>query len=153
MRVYIRRFDKEDALQLSQLDKAWKNENISPGFYARSPKAFIEDSRKGICFLAAEAAGQVIGYGLGEIVKFKNKSRFYVGKGEIFLFLDSLYVSKQYRSRGIGKKIVSAIRKEAQTLKVGSIHLITDSKKQGKLVSFYRSCGFKCVYTRMKLEL
>lgn len=143
----IRFFKTSDAKQLSELDKIWQKEKVSPRMIPRTAKQFIANSKKEICFVA-EADNLLVGYILGKPKNYiKNK------KQRKYLYLESLYVLKQHRKLNIGKKLILAIIKESKNQNLDLITLDADSKARDKLISLYKKCGFSVSFTRMGLKL
>jgi len=78
------------------LDSEWKSEGISLGFVPRSRLGFLKAIKNDIVFVAEE--DKVIDYILG-VIKLNRKARYYLGKNEPYMLLDSVYVLKGYRNK------------------------------------------------------
>lgn len=56
-------------------------------------------------------------------------------------------VDPRYRGRGIGKKLIDAILKEARNKKISTVYLLSHSKLKSAL-HLYQACGFKIVQVK-----
>ena len=78
----------------------------------------------------------MISFIFGDLINIEKNSEY-----EILL----IYVSKHYRGKGLGTKLLNKIEKNINCLK--KIHLEV-SKKNLEGISFYTKMGFKKIYTR-----
>ena len=156
LEIKVRIAQKNDGKNLYLIDKVWKKEAISPGFIPRTKQRFADAIEKDIV-VVAEKKNKIIGYALGSIKKSVKQhvdidqdvihmNEF--GKDKTYIDIDSLYVLKKYRSKGIGKILMKKLIKEVKRRGIRRVLLASDNKKNPeKLISFYKSLGFEIVVT------
>lgn len=148
--IRIRVADKEDAPSLEGIDNAWKEESISSGLIPRTQKKFLKIIKEGAVVVVAENDGKVIGYTCGVVKKAARPSPN--GKNQ-YLDLDSAYVLKQYRNRGIGKRLVKKLIDITKKKNLDTIWLTADSLELQRLINFYKCLNFKTSYIHMKYDI
>jgi len=90
--------------------------------------------RKGICFVA-EIDGKVVGYATGALLSIENWRP--VSRAE----LDNLYVSGEYRSKGVGASLIGAFIEWSKEKKVDRVVLHAVAQNE-QAVSFYQRNSF-----------
>ena len=100
--IRIRVANNKDALSLEYIDNSWKKESISAGFMPRTQKKFLKIIKEGAVVVVAEKEGRLIGYVCGVVKKAKKSSP---SGNTYYLDLDSAYVLKRYRNKGVGKQL------------------------------------------------
>lgn len=117
----------EDLLSLS---KAWADEKCGPSYAANNIDDFVDTD----IYVALEN-GRIVAYAFGHI-KTLEEATSYNKVGEKAFELDEIYVAKNYRNRGIGKKLYEfvelAVRDQADLL-----GLIATSYRYKDLLRFY----------------
>ena len=124
----IRIAELKDCRRCAELSKI---EELKPAVGGYPPKKYFElfvDKDK--MFFVAEENDNIVGYILGEPMK-----------GNI-ANLGLLAVDKKYRGKGIGKKLIEAMRKRCNEKGLNYL-LLYATKNNKKTLEFYRKCGFK----------
>ncbi len=57
-------------------------------------------------------------------------------------FVDEFYLEKEYRGKGIGKKVIEYVTEEAKKLKITALHLEVEQHNE-KALNLYRAFQFK----------
>lgn len=117
----------EDLLSLS---KAWADEKCGPSYNANDIDAFV-----GTDVYASLENGRIIAYALGHI-KTLEKETSYNKAGEKAFELDEIYVAKDYRDQGIGKKLYEFVESRVRN-QVDLIGLVAMSYRYRDLLRFY----------------
>ena len=134
IKIYKKDKDKIDnhkyLKQLLALSSAWAKEKICVSYKANEESEFINKE----LYLVLDE-DKIIGYGLGHIKKLKDKTS-YNQIGEKAFELDELYIKKNYRNKGIGKKLFKYIEKDLKD-QVDLIGLVAATKKYKELLKFY----------------
>jgi len=128
----------KDLDEVYSLERKWKAEDISPNMQESSKKEIqkaIEEER----VLVAEENTKIIGFLLFEL------------HGN-YCELDSMYVNKEIRKKGIGKELMKTFLSLPKIKKCKMLSLHADSKKENKLVKFYEQFGFKRIAVLMRKE-
>lgn len=117
------------------------NSPISPLIQYLNPdetihKAVSELLSKRLTTFVVEDNGKLIGYISGKIIR--NKGKVFHTEG----YVDDWFVRKNYRSKGIGRKLYKVLLKEFQ--KRNCSHLgIGAYAENKKAIDFYHKLGFK----------
>ena len=80
----------------------------------------------------------MVGYAYGSYETKTRSSSFYNENDKIF-YLEEIYVSKEYRSSGIGTKLYEALERDAKKENCTAIELICASKDKVKAINFYQN--------------
>ena len=114
---------------LIELSKEWASENITYGYRANQRSDLNEP-----CFLAIDD-NQIIGYIFGH---YYDNEKFIadIQVGDKCFDVDELFVKKEYRSQGIGKKLFHALEEEVKN-NVSYITLPTATKDWQRILHFY----------------
>ena len=128
----------EDVIrQLISLSKDWAEENSCYG-YRENGRADIEGNR---VFIAEEGSA-VIGYLFGH-KENSEKASSIMPDGTPFFEVEELYVKPEYRSRGIGQKLLR-FAEEAVSGEAEYIMLSTATKNWKAIFHFYlEECGME----------
>jgi len=146
----IRKANEQDVNALARLDSEWKSEGISSGFVPRSRLGFLKAIKNDIVFVAE--ADKVIGYILG-VIKLNRKARYYLGKNEPYMLLDSVYVLKGYRNKKVGNRLVKALITESRKRKIKTIMAVADNINVEKIIAFYKHIGFDPLFLWLKYSI
>lgn len=122
-------FNDDTVAQLIELSKVWDEENITLGYRANERSDLFEP-----CYIALDG-NRIIGYTFGRYVKRETKISNIEAGTEVF-YVEELFVLKEYRSQGIGKKLFEALEKEIKE-KVNYITLSTSTKDYKRVMKFY----------------
>ena len=157
--IKIRFAKKADSKALASIDNAWRKEAISPGFIPRTEQRFADAIKKDVV-IVVEKKGKVFGYALGTVKKARkqhlniDQDVLHIndfGKDAIYTDVDSLYVLKDYRRKGIGKALMRKLMNEVKRRGIKHILLAADNKENPEgLIDLYKSLGFKIVVTYLK---
>lgn len=114
---------------LLELSKLWEEEDITFGYIANN-----KDDLKEPCFAAIEN-DKIIGYVFGHYYDNEKKVAD-IAIGDKCFDIDELYVLKEYRSKGIGRKLFKAIENEVKD-EAMYITLPTATKDYKRILKFY----------------
>ena len=119
--------------QLIKLSYVWCDENISYGIIPNTKEDLKEP-----CYIALDD-DVIVGYIFGHF--YNNEKKVSIEDGEIAIGdkcfdIDELYVLKEYRHQGIGKKLYLALEKEVKD-SCKYITLGTSTKDYHKILHFY----------------
>jgi diamine N-acetyltransferase len=90
-----------------------------------------------------------IGYTIARIMVREENAFKYSQK---FIEIDHIVISKNYRSKGYGKRLIDEIKKYAKSLKIDTISLFVFSKNSSA-VKAYEKMGFEPEGIKMTLNL
>ena len=119
--------------ELINLSALWVEENISYGLVKNS-----KDDLKEPCYIALDH-NEIVGYIFGHY--YNNEKKITIDNGVIPIGekcfdIDELYIKKEYRHQGIGKKLYLEIEKEVKE-ETKFITLGTSTKDYKKILHFY----------------
>lgn len=115
--------------QLIELSKIWADEGVSFGLVPNT-----KDNLKEPCFIALDDK-KVVGYVFGHFYETEKKTS-YAEIGEKCFDIDEIYVLKEYRNKGIGRKLFQRIEEEVNN-SAKFITLVTSTKDYKKIMKFY----------------
>ena len=133
IRIEKATFNDEVVDQLLKLSKIWADENITYGLIANTREDLKEP-----CYIALDN-DNIVGYIFGHYYDNERKTTIEDGEipiGEKCFDIDELYVLKEYRNKGIGKKLYQALEEEVKD-NVRFITLPTSTKDYLKVLHFY----------------
>ncbi|MBN1923519.1 MAG: GNAT family N-acetyltransferase [Nanoarchaeota archaeon] len=139
----------EDIDAVKSLDEVWEKESNVGGESRNYLKNCIKHSR----LFVAQEDDKLIGYSLFTLKKAKKQEYSTLKKGQKYLFIDYVYVLKDYRNKKIGNKLIKAIEDYARKIKIGSVYLYAVSSEPEKLISFYKKKGYDVSYVMMYKRL
>lgn len=116
--------------ELYNLSKEWYLEKSCPSYSVNNPNYYLDKE-----IFIALLNNKIIGYSLGKIKELKSKTS-YNCIGDKAFELDEMYVSKQYRNKGIGKSLFKFIENYYNN-EIDVIKLIATSYEYEKLLKFY----------------
>lgn len=150
--MIVEEASEKDWDELYNLNKIWITEGISPYALDETKKEFFETLKQSSVY-SAIINDKIIGFLICRIRKAGEGERIHnVKKGEEYADLDSVYVRKEYRSKGVGNALLSKCINDVKKAGYKRIIVSADSKELNKLVKFYGKHGFKMLFTRMMLE-
>lgn len=115
--------------QLIELSKLWAQEDITFGYVPNERSDLNEP-----CIVALEG-DKIIGYIFGHYYDNEKKIAD-IAIGDKCFEVDELYVLKEYRSQGIGKRLFELMNEEVKD-NVSFITLPTGTKDYKKILKFY----------------
>ena len=115
--------------ELIELSKAWEQEDITYGYHSNQRSDLNEP-----CFLALDDH-KVVGYVFGHYYD-NEKIIADIKVGDHCFMIDEIYVIKEYRSQGIGKRLFEAMEKEVKDNCL-YITLPTSTKDWERILHFY----------------
>ena len=105
--------------------------------YTKKAKEYFRDSIKNSCTLVYEEDNKIVGYMIGRLRK-KPAHRNNI----VFVELDNMYIEKEYRGRGVGKKMVKMLEKWAEKKGANKLKVGAFVGNDGGM-KFYKKLGFK----------
>ena len=115
--------------QLIELSKIWCEEDITNGLVPN-----VLSDLKEPCYAAFDG-DKIVGYTFGHFYNADKKINT-IKEGDKCFEIDEIYVLKEYRSQGIGRKLFQAIEEEVHK-EVEFITLPTSTKDYKKILNFY----------------
>ncbi|WP_369125268.1 GNAT family N-acetyltransferase [Alicyclobacillus fastidiosus] len=97
-------------------------------------------------FFVADKDGQIVGYIFATTHVSEGTA---VPQGKKFLEIDEVYVHPDYRTDGIGHKLVDHLLAEARSHGITRSVVYSASKQWDKIVGFYEKHGFKMWFVQM----
>lgn len=119
------------AKTLIKLSLEWQNEEISYGYRQNT----IDDLKDKRIFIVKEKE-EIIAYLLGH-QKIQATTTSILEKDSPFFEIDELYVSKAYRSQGIGKQLMTFVENKLKQENIHHLQLTTSTKKYQSILHFY----------------
>jgi ribosomal protein S18 acetylase RimI-like enzyme len=162
--IKIRKANIKDIDQLIEIEKEFDSDddnsdfekmygrikNIRPegDYYKNCFLEYFEDSKKAAGFVCIKDK-KIIGFVFYTFINKRPVERYKVKK---LLFLDSIFVTKKYRSLGIGKVLYSEVEKVCLKNKLNFIGLSV-LKENKKALKLYKNLGFKEERIRMTKQI
>lgn len=123
------KYDDATVKRLIELSRLWAEEDITFGLRPNQREDLQEP-----CFVALDE-GTIVGYIFGHYYEADKKTTVH-DIGEKCFEVDELYVQKEYRSKGIGKRLFQAMESEVKG-KAACITLVTATKDYRRMLKFY----------------
>ena len=141
--------DKKDSEKIHELYAEWSAEKVSPKTLPLTLKELAEQLKKSTTFIAKEA-DELVGFLICKIKKSKEDTIMYhLKKGEEYAELDSIYIKKNHRKKGIGTALINSCRAELKKHNYKKLIVLADSIKPKELMSFYEKNGFETLFVSM----
>ncbi len=136
MEIRFARINEID--QLVELSKKFADENCCNGVVADDYNYFFG---KKVAVVVNKDV--IIGYAYGEVgIEITNRS--YSKINDKYYYIDEMYIDKEYRNQGIGKRLYQYLEQYAIDNKCVSIQLNAVSKDYKSLLKFYiEELGFE----------
>lgn len=128
--MILREWKYEDILRISELEKECFEE---PWTYRMFADAFSSPHFVGVC---AEEDEEIVGYAC-ETVLFENAE------------IDNVAVAKEYRRKGLGRKLLEALEKRAAE-RGASVSVLEVRVSNAPAMLLYLREGYKGIYTRSR---
>jgi GNAT superfamily N-acetyltransferase len=137
--VTVRLAGSADIDAVLRLQEQWVAEDITYGFEP-DPRKFAE-ARLGPLFLVGEAEGALVAFAYGSIHVSEGLS--VTPASECYLEVDTIYVTPEFRSGGIGGGLLDGLIGAAQAEGVSRVHVFSATKDHDRVLEFYRKHGFR----------
>ena len=115
--------------QLIELSYVWEKEDITFGLIPNERSDLKEP-----CYAALEG-NRIVGYTFGHFYE-EEKKYGDIEIGDKCFMIDELYVIREYRSQGIGRKLFKAMEEEVKD-QVKFVTLATSTKDYLRILHFY----------------
>lgn len=143
--IIIRKCRMEDIDSVMNLEKEWQYEDITYGFVPET-KEYLE-SMTGDYFIVCEINGQVEGFIFGSVHKSENMA--VMNDDDLYIEIENLYVSKEYRNSGVGSRMLKELLKQAELNGVHHSLLYSSTKDLKSVIKFYEKNGYHTWNTQM----
>ena len=130
MDIQVRFAENDELHEVVKLSKAFEDEHICNGLVADDYEYFTKRN-----VIIAIVDKKVVGYCYGTI-DTKKRRLAYINEGTKYLYLDEIYVKKEYRSQGIGRKLFEYIEKYAKVNGCEAMELTSASKDYKAALKF-----------------
>lgn len=110
--------------------------DYTPRTLEKQSSLLAEKVAKNFPVLVAEKKGEVIGFGMYGEFRFREAYRFTVEH--------SIYVSKKYKGKGVGGKLLKNLIAHAKAQKLHTMIGVIDAENKGS-IQFHEKYGFKKV--------
>lgn len=124
---------KEHLKAVEELQQEWEFENITYGVVAGTPQQ-ITAAMTSYCFIVKDNQ-KVIGYLMAEIRQDNEYCVF--PKGVSFIEVNDLFITKNYRSCGLGKGLLDMCESEARKNGIRYVLLSSATKDAEAVRNFY----------------
>ena len=145
----IRQAIEADISSICQLQHQWFEEGSVHGFVPDSKEHL--QTALGPYFLVAETNDAVVGFVSGSV--HISEGTAVIPAGESYVEIDNLYVSQQFRQRGIGSNLVTQVLEYAKGQGVVHALLYSATKDIHNIIRFYEHHNFKSWYVQMFQKL
>jgi ribosomal protein S18 acetylase RimI-like enzyme len=122
----------------------WFLSNDAKEFYFE----FLHDTNKCV-YVAETLGGEIIGFVAGELA---DATEYWYRKINCFASLDELFVLEEYRSSGVGKKLMNQFKDWCREKGADRISLEVSTTNVPAIL-FYQKHGFDSQYTVMEMVL
>ena len=146
---FIRQAAESDVQSISRLQQQWFEEGSVYGFVPESCEQVI--AALGAYLLVAEANDEIIGFISGAI--HRSEGTAVIPGGESYLEVESLYVSPEFRGRGVGSDLITQLLARAKEQGVAYAVLYSATKDIRGVLRFYERHGFQGWYVQMFRKL
>ena len=144
MNITYQQFEASFLSAVLELQNEWFFEDITFGIVPETAKDIIANQNE--YFFIALDEGKVIAYTTAEVIKDNGFNVFPFGAS--FLRVNDLYVAKDYRSQGIGEKLLSLIEQRAYANGLQHIFISSATKDAEAVRNFYVRNGYD-IWTTM----
>ena len=145
----IRSAHPGDIPQLIAIQQAIESEDAILGYCADT--AFDWADRNFAFTYVAVVEREVVGFVHCEPRPYAGES--VLSPGSKILEICELLVIEPYRSMGIGQKLMTIVRNEAETQGFHHLRVHSASRRFDEILRFYRRCGFTPWYLEMTMDL
>jgi len=136
--IHIRPAVLSDIKEMWDLERSVAHEGVIWGEVPTS-KAEIKSRISPLAFVA-EANGRFVGHIYGVVQKSNNFCVF--RKGERYVELKAIFISRRWRGRGVGALLARKLIKQARKKGFRRFLVYTASKELERAIRFYRGVGF-----------
>ncbi len=137
--VTVRLAGSSDIDAVQRLQEQWHAEDITYG-YEPNTRGFVA-ARLGPLFLVGEAEGEALAFAYGSVQVSGGLA--VTPAGERYLEVDDIYVAPDYRSRGVGGRLLDRLIAAVEAEGVSRVHVFSATKDHDRVLDFYRKHGFR----------
>ena len=130
--------ENEHLIEVKKLQQEWQAENITYGVVAGTINQ-ISEAMTPYCLIAKDG-DKIIGYLMAELRSDNEYCIF--PNGVSFIDVTDLFVTEQYRSRGIGKELLVQCERMARDNGTKHVLLSSATKDAETIRRFYTSNGY-----------
>jgi len=128
---------------VAKLQLEWVDENITYGFAAGTAEQ-IAEAMTPFCYVM-KRADKIIGYLMAEV---RHSNEYCVfPKGASFVEVYDLFVTNEYRSHGVGKKLLEHCEQEARAAGIKHILISSATKDADAVRNFYANKNDYTIWT------
>ena len=143
--VEVRACVPADLPAVECLQRAWEAEGVTRGFVAAG--AADLRGRLGPYFLVAEFDDGIAGFVCGS--EGRSEGNAVIAPGERYVEADELYVTPEWRGRGIGGRLLDTLVAQAGNRGIERFLVYSSSRDTDAILRFYRRHGFEAWYVQM----
>jgi diadenosine tetraphosphate (Ap4A) HIT family hydrolase/ribosomal protein S18 acetylase RimI-like enzyme len=145
--IRIRSADSDDVPRLAALSENWAREDITYGQGPDSAEWF--GSQLGPYLLVAEFDSSIVAFAQGAEHASGEQHTAVLPEGTRFLEVTNIFVSADFRSRGIGGLLLDRLIEEATNRGLDRAMVYSATKDLDRITSFYRAHGFRGWYVQL----
>jgi GNAT superfamily N-acetyltransferase len=139
--VTIRPAEVADIPEVQDLEARWAASAETIG-QSLTPVDVLSSCAGGCFFVASNDRG-IVGFVLGRLKRNDGSHSAVFALGEPYVEIEDLYVAPEYRSAGIGRRLVAATTDWAGRMRVPYLFAYSATRDIDRILRFYRSCGFE----------
>ena len=145
MEFKYRRARQNDCEDVLKLQDEWFSEDITHGYQPEILDSLI--SKINEFSYIAECELGIIGFVSASVHEAKGMA--IMNDGEMYIEIEDVFVSSEYRDQGVGGKLVDIALEEAHSKGIERALIYSATKDLDSVVDFYRKHGFKTWYVQM----
>ncbi|UVI32746.1 GNAT family N-acetyltransferase [Paenibacillus spongiae] len=139
--------EQKDLSHIVNLSKRWVAEDITAGYENVQWTEAKLMNRLNEYFYVVEADGRIIGYSFGEVRA--GQASPVIPQAESYLEIFEVYIHPDYRSEGLGKKLVGRLMEQAEKNGVTRLLVGSSNRRWKETAMFYEELGFHMWYFQM----
>jgi GNAT superfamily N-acetyltransferase len=143
--IAIRQCNQDDIDNIIGMESRWAQEGITYGLVPSEREQL--QGYIGPYFLVAEAKGITVGFIYGSIKVSEEWA--IMNEGQRYLRIDGIYVSPEFRNRGIGGALLNRLIETAEGDGIQRSLVYSATRELDVILRFYRRHGFKSWYVQM----
>jgi GNAT superfamily N-acetyltransferase len=146
----IRPAEDQDLHLVTRLSKEWVRERITYTLIPTLPKQ-LSTVPKDLRLIAWEGK-KPIGYAFGRVLTYRAEVKglyTMVPSGTRYFSLSEIFVTKPYRTKGVGSALLKAIMRNAKKQGIRNFDVLSKSRNIEGVERFYERHGFKTYMVHM----